>query len=141
MFMSLLDMFLRKQCDIADPCGRVRRRERAEPTYDFIVVGGGSAGAVVASRLSEIPEWKVLLLEAGGDEPPGTQVPSMVINYHGSELDWQYKTEPEAGACLGNPERRCNWIRGKVCTISNILVRNKKLKTIKCSGTVIQNYF
>jgi choline dehydrogenase len=113
--MGMLDMFLRKQCDVADPCGRVAGRERADIAgYDFIVVGGGSGGAVVASRLSEVAEWKVLLLEAGGDEPPGTQVPSMVINYQGSDLDWKYKTEPEPAACLGNPEQRCNWIRGKV---------------------------
>ena len=56
----------------------------------------------------------MLLIEAGPDEPTGSQVPGMVINFWGTEIDWGYKTEPEPEACLGNPERRCNWVRGKV---------------------------
>lgn len=120
--MGLLDGFLRSQCDLSDPCGRVNDRNAPLREYDFVVVGGGSAGAAVAGRLSEEPSWNVLLLEAGGDEPPGAQVPSMVISYHGTELDWQYETQPEERACLSYPGQRCSWVRGKVlggCSVLN----------------------
>lgn len=89
--------------------------------YDFIVVGAGSAGAVVASRLSENENWKVLLLEAGGDETEISDVPLMAGYLQLSKLDWKYKTEPSGKACLAMKGGRCNWPRGKVLGGSSVL--------------------
>ncbi|XP_039305528.1 uncharacterized protein LOC105194944 [Solenopsis invicta] len=91
------------------------------PSYDFIVIGGGSAGAVVASRLSEIEDWNVLLLEAGGDENEISDVPIFAGYLQLSQLDWQYKTEPQGDACLAMENGRCNWPRGKVLGGSSVL--------------------
>lgn len=111
-FMTLLDTFIRVQDTVSQLCERVRPVDPPEYYYDFIVVGGGAAGAALAGRLSDIPEWRVLLLEAGPDEPPGAEVPSMVAMFLGSVIDWGYLTTNERNACLSTGGS-CNWPRGK----------------------------
>ncbi|MDZ8239452.1 MAG: GMC family oxidoreductase N-terminal domain-containing protein [Nostoc sp. ChiQUE01a] len=64
--------------------------------FDYIVIGAGSAGCVVANRLTEDSETTVLLLEAGGpDTKPEIHLPVEFPNLMGSEVDWAYFTEPE----------------------------------------------
>nr|CAD7452518.1 unnamed protein product [Timema tahoe] len=82
--------------------------------YDFIIVGAGSAGSVVASRLSEVPNWNILLLEAGGDPPLDTEIPLLFHTLQRTDIDWNYETEPQDGMCLGMKGNRCPVPRGKV---------------------------
>ncbi|XP_069699028.1 glucose dehydrogenase [FAD, quinone]-like [Periplaneta americana] len=77
--------------------------------FDFIIVGAGSAGCVLANRLSEVPQWSVLLLEAGGEEPFEADIPIMVGLVQGTRLNWAYHTQP--GVICGGLE--CPVVRGK----------------------------
>ncbi|KAM8720826.1 hypothetical protein ACLKA7_006812 [Drosophila subpalustris] len=102
--------------DIVDEQHRVRsiHIEQLRHSYDFIIVGGGSAGCVLAARLSENPAWTVLLLEAGGDEPLLMDLPQMYPVFQRSPWDWKYSTEPSDRYCLAMEDQRCFWPRGKV---------------------------
>ena len=66
-------------------------------TYDYIVVGAGTAGCVVASRLSENPDLRVLLVEAGGsDRTPILAMPAAVpFAYRSKRVQWGYRSGPE----------------------------------------------
>ncbi len=79
--------------------------------YDYVIVGAGSAGCVMAARLSEDPDTSVVLLEAG---PPDTNqnihIPLGYLQLARTEVDWDYTSAPEPG-CGG---RRVSLPRGKV---------------------------
>ncbi|XP_041971498.1 glucose dehydrogenase [FAD, quinone]-like [Aricia agestis] len=114
LFMSILESYINGRCDLADPCNRVKNADALEAAYDFVVAGGGTSGAVVAGRLSENPQWKVLLIEAGGDEPTASSVPAFVTAYWGrNDTDWNYVTVPQEHACLSSGGV-CSWPRGKM---------------------------
>lgn len=112
LFLTILNSLLVTSPEIGEPCGRINPITEPRSSYDFIVVGSGAGGAVVAGRLSEISDWNVLLVEAGPDEPAGAEIPSNLQLYLGGELDWNYKTANESYACLSTGGR-CAWPRGK----------------------------
>ena len=90
--------------------------------YDYVIVGAGSAGCVLASRLTDDPALRVLLLEAGGsDRRREVSIPAAFKNLFRTECDWAYETQPQPG-CAG---RALYWPRGKMvggCSSMNAMI-------------------
>ena len=95
---------------------------RESPVHDYVIVGAGSAGCVLASRLSENPNTRVLLLEAGPpDDADEIHIPAALNLLFQSSLDWGYRTVPQARA----GDREIYWPRGRVlggCSSINAMI-------------------
>ncbi|XP_058821939.1 glucose dehydrogenase [FAD, quinone] isoform X2 [Topomyia yanbarensis] len=98
LFAMLIQTIMAAQCSISPPdmwpkdYGPTALAQGLEE-YDFIIVGAGSAGSVVANRLSENPDWKILLLEAGGDPPIESEIPETFFTIQRTDADWAFFAE------------------------------------------------
>src|SRR5262249_34328053 len=81
-------------------------------TYDYIIIGAGSAGCVLANRLSEDSRSRILLLEAGGSDARWrVRMPiGYGLMFYDPRVNWMYRTEPEASLS----GRSGYWPRGKI---------------------------
>lgn len=119
LFHALIASLISAQCSLGgsqyypNDSGDLLDDGRIPSEYDFIVIGAGSAGSVIANRLTEVSAWNVLLIEAGGDPIGTSDIPGAAFLIQQGELDWGYKTEREPGICEGFLNETCSWPRGK----------------------------
>ncbi|XP_053397531.1 L-sorbose 1-dehydrogenase-like [Mercenaria mercenaria] len=95
---------------------RVLVSDAIDDEYDYVIVGGGTAGSVVAARLAEDKTSRVLLLEAGGfyDESWKFHILTLWPELQRTQYDWEYYTEPQKYSHFGLKGNRAYWPRGRV---------------------------
>ncbi|KAI5651963.1 GMC oxidoreductase domain-containing protein [Phthorimaea operculella] len=123
-FASALNFFAAAQCLIREDWPTDADVDNFEE-FDFIIVGAGSAGSVVANRLSEVDNWNILLIEAGGDPPIESIIPALSGALYGSHADWQYKTVNDGRTSQANNNGTVLWPRGKMlggCSSINAMI-------------------
>ncbi|XP_025262798.1 glucose dehydrogenase [FAD, quinone] [Camponotus floridanus] len=124
IFAYLVQTLLAAQCSLASdiyPPDRSEEIAASNIEFDFIIVGSGSAGSVVANRLTEVEDWKVLLIEAGDNPSVFNEIPGAILMQLNSPVDYSYDVEPEKFACHGSKNKLCKWAKGKALGGSSTL--------------------
>ncbi|XP_057668627.1 alcohol dehydrogenase [acceptor]-like [Diorhabda carinulata] len=103
-FLQYNDLFLCYNCE---------EKENSK-TFDYIVVGFGSAGAIVSRRLAENKSARILVLEAGKYGNTLLDIPSFGLLLQKSAFDWQYKTVAQKNSCFSLYNNKSIWPMGKI---------------------------
>lgn len=112
-FTGAIQYFMTAQC-LLTPNILPEANVHDHDTFDVIVIGAGTAGSVVANRLSEVKNWNVLLLEAGDDPPVESDIPGRVGALASTKYDWQYFTVNNSKTNQALVNGSVSWIRGKM---------------------------
>ncbi|XP_060816578.1 glucose dehydrogenase [FAD, quinone]-like [Bombus pascuorum] len=125
IFAQFIQVLLASLCTLSKsgdyPTDRTEEILASEREFDFVIAGGGTAGAILASRLTEVMDWKVLLIEAGEDPAPITDVPGLFALSFDQVYDYSYKIEPQEGVCQGSKNKQCRWSKGKALGGSSVI--------------------
>lgn len=95
IFAHFIQVLLANLCTLSKsgdyPIDRTEEILLSEREFDFVIAGGGTAGTILAHRLTEVMDWKVLLIEAGEDPNPITDVPGLFMTLPDQAHDYSYK--------------------------------------------------
>ncbi|RVE52916.1 hypothetical protein evm_002393 [Chilo suppressalis] len=119
--LTLVTVLASCSADLFSKATRTKADERdlRSSVFDFIIVGGGTAGCVLANRLSAVHDWKVLVLEAGDEENIDYDIPGVPTKDYRPIL-WNYRTEKNGFSCLSRPGGSCEVRTGKVLGGSSV---------------------
>ncbi|XP_072381715.1 glucose dehydrogenase [FAD, quinone]-like [Diabrotica undecimpunctata] len=116
LFIQLISTLVAAKCslgsDIDYPDDYGMKLQNGDE-FDFIVIGAGSGGSLLANKLTENKNWKVLVLEAGGIPSDTSDLPFLSFNVQGTSNDWQHTTQATNSSCLGFTNTQCKIPKGK----------------------------